>query len=137
MSSRIRLSLLSFLMLFVELALIRWTGSNVVYLSYFSNIVLLGSFLGIGIGFLRANAKVNLFRWSPVALSALVLFVHRFPVTIDRSGSGLLFFGDFSKSGLPIWATLPVIFLVVAGVMAMIAEGVARSFARYCEKSWV
>jgi hypothetical protein len=43
-----RLILLSFLMLFLELALIRWTASNVLYLSYFSNFVLLGSFLGIG-----------------------------------------------------------------------------------------
>ncbi|MGH2394985.1 MAG: hypothetical protein ACRDGH_16090, partial [Candidatus Limnocylindria bacterium] len=50
--ARLRLILLSFLVLFVELALIRWTGSNVVYLSFFTNLVLLGSFLGIGIGFL-------------------------------------------------------------------------------------
>ena len=55
MNDRLRLVLLSFLMLFVELALIRWAGSNVVYLSYFSNFVLLGSFLGIGLGFLRAS----------------------------------------------------------------------------------
>ena len=40
------------LMLFLELALIRWLGANVVHLSYFSNFVLLGSFLGIGAGFL-------------------------------------------------------------------------------------
>src|SRR5881409_2018571 len=66
-AARWRLFALSFLMLFVELALIRWTGSNVLYLSYFSNFVLLGSFLGIGLGFLRADAKRNLFRWSPVA----------------------------------------------------------------------
>ena len=45
---RLRLFLLSFLMLFVELALIRWTASDIVYLSYFTNFVLLGSFLGIG-----------------------------------------------------------------------------------------
>ena len=45
-------------MLFVELALIRWTGSNVVHLSYFSNFVLLGSFLGIGVGFLRGRRPV-------------------------------------------------------------------------------
>src|SRR5207247_2637708 len=43
MSDRLRLGALSFLMLFVELALIRWAGSNVLYLSYFSNFVLLGS----------------------------------------------------------------------------------------------
>ena len=62
----LQLFVLSFLMLFVELALIRWSGALVIYLSYFSNFVLLGSFLGIGIGFLRARARVNLFpgpRW--------------------------------------------------------------------------
>ena len=37
---RIRLVVLCFLMLFVELALIRWLGGNVLYLAYFSNIVL-------------------------------------------------------------------------------------------------
>ena len=62
-----RLVLLSFLMLFVELALIRWTGSNVVYLSYFSNFVLLGSFLGIGLGFLRGERRPDLWPLAPIA----------------------------------------------------------------------
>ena len=56
-SVKLRLALLSFLMLFVELALIRWLGANIIYLSYYSNFVLLGSFLGIGIGFLRARSE--------------------------------------------------------------------------------
>src|ERR687894_4530 len=75
MSDKLRLILLSFLMLFVELALIRWSGSNVLYLSYFSNFVLLGSFLGIGIGFLRAGARRPLFPLAPIALTLLVAFV--------------------------------------------------------------
>src|SRR5215471_9330937 len=90
---RWRLVGLSFLMLFVELALIRWLGANIIYLSYYSNFVLLGSFLGIGIGFLRAKSKVNLFPWAPVALSLLVLFVLVFPVQISHtSGTQLIFF---------------------------------------------
>ncbi|MEO7295199.1 MAG: spermidine synthase, partial [Candidatus Limnocylindria bacterium] len=128
MPTPLRLVLLSCLMLFVELALIRWTGSNVVYLSYFSNFVLLGSFLGIGIGFLRGKARVNLFPYAPVALTALIGLVLIFPVRIDRSGSDLIYFGHFGTSGLPVWVTLPFIFLAVAGVMALIAEGVARTF---------
>ena len=52
-----RLLLASALMLFLELALIRWLGSNVVHLSYFTNFVLLGSFLGIGLGFLLARTQ--------------------------------------------------------------------------------
>ena len=128
MSKPLRLVLLSCLMLFVELALIRWTGSNVVFLSYFSNFVLLGSFLGIGIGFLRGRAKTNLFRWSPIALAFFVGFILIFPVQIDRRGSDLIYFGGFDMSGLPSWVMLPIIFVAVAGIMAMIAEGVARTF---------
>jgi hypothetical protein len=103
----------SFLMLFVELALIRWSGALVIYLSYFSNFVLLGSFLGIGIGFLRARARVNLFPWAPVALALLILFVRVFPVEVIRTGYQILFFGygKFHASGPPTWVTLPIVFL--------------------------
>ena len=131
-ADRARLLALSFLMLFLELALIRWTGSNVLYLSYFSNFILLASFLGIGVGFLRANARHDLFRFAPIALVALVAFVRAFPVEIDRSGTELIFFGALgTRSGLPPWLTLPVLFLGVAGVMALIGEGVARTFRRF------
>jgi hypothetical protein len=128
-----QLFVLSFLMLFVELALIRWSGALVIYLSYFSNFVLLGSFLGIGIGFLRARSRVNLFPWAPVALALLILFVRVFPVEVIRTGSQLLFFGygGFHASGPPTWITLPVVFLAVAAVMATIGEGVARTFVRF------
>lgn len=131
MPKPLRLVLLSGLMLFVELALIRWTGSNVVFLSFFSNFVLLGSFLGIGVGFLRGTSRVDLFPFAPLALAILVGAVLTFPVEIDRSGSELIFFGGFGLTGLPIWVTLPFIFLAVAAVMAMIAEGVARTFVTF------
>src|SRR6202521_6120840 len=129
---RARLLTLSFLMLFVELALIRWTGSNILYLSYFSNFILLASFLGIGLGFLRADARRNLFPLAPIGLAALVAFVRIFPVEIDRSGTELIFFGALgTQSGLPPWLTLPVLFLGVAGVMTLIGEGVARTFRQF------
>ena len=131
MPERLRLVLLAFLVLFVELALIRWTGSNVVYLSFFTNFVLLGSFLGIGIGFLRARSRINLFPYSPIALALLVGVVLIFPVEIDRSGSDLIFFGEFETTGLPTWLTLPVLFLSVAAVNAMLAEGLARQFIKF------
>jgi hypothetical protein len=131
--SRLRLALLSFLMLFVELALIRWTGANILYLSYFSNLVLLASFLGIGLGFLRARSSLDLFPLAPVALAALVAFVLAFPVQIDRSGGDLIYFGALqtAQTGLPIWATLPLVFLAVALVMSTLAEGTARAFVAF------
>ena len=131
-SPRVRLVALSFLMLFVELALIRWIGSNILYLSYFSNFILLASFLGIGLGFLRANAGRDLFRFAPIALAVLVGFVRLFPVEIDRSGTELIFFGALgTRSGLPPFVTLPLLFLGVAGVMTLVGEGVARTFRQF------
>ena len=129
---RTRLLALSFLMLFVELALIRWTGSNILYLSYFSNFILLASFLGIGLGFLRPDSGRDLFRFAPIGLAVLIAFVRIFPVEIDRSGTELIFFGALgTQTGLPPWLTLPVLFLGVAGVMALIGEGVARTFRQF------
>ncbi|MFN8198994.1 MAG: hypothetical protein U0R72_11785 [Nakamurella multipartita] len=72
-----RLILGSALMLFLELALIRWLGANVVHLSYFSNFVLLGSFLGIGLGFLIACKRWSILPAAPVILAALVILIFR------------------------------------------------------------
>ena len=128
---RLRLFLLSFLMLFVELALIRWLGSNVVYLSYFTNFVLLGSFLGIGLGFLRATSKRDLFPYAPIALAALVALVVIAPSTAKLSTDESLYFQSPGATGLPIWLALPIVFILSATVMATIAEGVARQFASF------
>jgi SAM-dependent methyltransferase len=125
---RPRLILLSFLVLFIELALIRWAGSDIVYLSYFSNFILLGSFLGIGVGFLRARGSFDLFPWAVVALAFLVAFVRVFPAEVQRPPNQLLYFGGLGTSGLPVWVTLPVIFIAVATAMAMLGQGVAKTF---------
>ncbi|SDL07345.1 spermidine synthase [Tessaracoccus oleiagri] len=124
-----RLVLGSSLMLFLELALIRWLGSNVVHLSYFSNFVLLGSFLGIGAGFLIARKPWSVIPLTPVLLALLVFMVWRFPVTIDRGGSGVIYFTSLDTAGPPAWLALPVIFLLVAAILAGPAEVVGRCFA--------
>jgi hypothetical protein len=129
---RWRLVLASALMLFLELSLIRWLGANVVHLSYFSNFVLLGSFLGIGLGFLRASGPNHSDRplpfYSPVALLGLMGFVSAYPVTVDRDSSQLIFFSSLQASGPPIWLTLPCIFLAVAAVLAGPGELVGACF---------
>lgn len=127
-----RLIQASFLMLFTELVLIRWTGSNVIYLSYFSNLILLGSFLGIGIGFMRSHSARTLFYLSPFLLTAFVAFIYKFPFHVNRLGSDLIFFGDYSASAtLPAWFFLPLIFMGVTAVMASVADGVAQTFRQF------
>src|SRR5262245_56563148 len=66
----------SFLVLFLEVALIRWMPAHIRLLSFFSNFILLGSFLGIGLGCLRANAKRRLFPWFPLILLGVVAAVY-------------------------------------------------------------
>ena len=84
-STGFRLLALSFLMLFLELALIRWLGANVLYLSYFSNLVLLGSFLGIGVAFLvgeRSRSSGSRLPWTLLLIVGLVI---AFPIEVGRS----------------------------------------------------
>jgi SAM-dependent methyltransferase len=50
-----RLLLASFLSLFVELLLIRWIPSTLHFVAFFSNLVLIGCFLGLGIGMARSS----------------------------------------------------------------------------------
>ncbi|MFG1695372.1 spermidine synthase [Nonomuraea sp. NPDC049309] len=125
---RPRLVLASAFMLFLELALIRWTGSNIVHLSYFTNFVLLGSFLGIGLGFLRVGRSDRQPYYSPVVLALLVIVVLAFPVTVDRDTEGVLYWTSLSTSGPPAWAILPVVFCAAAIVLMGPAELVGRCF---------
>ena len=55
--NRTRLVLTSGTLLFVELLLIRWIPSEVRYIGFFSNFLLMASFLGIGIGLLLGRLR--------------------------------------------------------------------------------
>jgi Spermine/spermidine synthase domain len=126
------LFLASFLMLFVELALIRGTVAAVVYLSFFTNLVLLASFLGIGLGFLRAHGDRDHLAWAPLLLVGLLAFLLVFPVKIgpavDRTPELL---GLGHRHALPEWLSVSVIFLGVVAAMAAIAERVGRLFSGF------
>ena len=53
------LFLISFLLLFFELACIRWFGSTVVFLTFFTNLVLMACFLGMSVGCLAASRRAT------------------------------------------------------------------------------
>ena len=130
-SPRARLVLLTFLMLFLELALIRWLGANVLYLAYFSNVVLLGSFLGIGLGFLRAGrSETSLLPWTPLALAVCVVAAKLLDAKVGIAGGNLIFFG-LDTSGPSRAVVLPVVFAAVAAVMTCVGDGVARAFREH------
>lgn len=120
----------SALMLFVELALIRWLGANVIHLSYFSNFVLLGSFLGIGAGFLISRKSWSIWPVSLPLLTTLVIAVLAFPVSIERTGADVIYFTSLEVSGPPTWVVLPLVFILTAIILAGPAELVGRCFAK-------
>ncbi len=127
---QLRLAFASFLMLFTELALIRWVTANNVYVGNATNFVLLASFLGIGIGFLNARSGRDYLRWAPVVLLVLVAFVLAFPVIVTSLGNAP-YSGQQGMPALPQPVSLTVIFLLTAALMAGLGQGVARIFVRF------
>jgi hypothetical protein len=125
-----RLVALSFLSLFLELALIRWTSSNIFYLGYFTNFVLLASFLGIGIGFLLARRKFDLFSLAPFCLGVYLLVARSIPVSanVPSSASVIFFQSAQAQNSVPPQVVLPFVFLGTVLSMAAVAQGLARVF---------
>jgi hypothetical protein len=128
---RARLAFASFLMLFVELALIRWVTANNVFVTKATNFVLLASFLGIGIGFLNAKTRRDYLRWTPVALLALVSFVLAFPVILQTLNGPHPFQGLHGSPALPQPVSLGIVFVLVTAVMAGLGQGTARLFVTF------
>ena len=75
----VRLFLTSMAILFVELLLIRWIPANVIYVGYFSNFILIASFLGIGLGILFGRA------WGSSAVSPFALLLFGVVVLVLRA----------------------------------------------------
>ena len=130
-ADRARLVFASFLMLFVELALIRWVTSNNVYVTKATNFVLLASFLGIGIGFLNARARRDYLRWTPVTLLLLVGFVLLFPVILSSMSGSHPYRGLHNVLALPQPVSLGIIFVLTTAVMAGLGQAMARTFVGF------
>ena len=124
----LRIFLASFLVLFLEVALIRWLPSQIRLLSYFSNFILLAAFLGIGIGALLGRMKRSLFVWYPALLLGVVaaVYVLRLEVRINAPGS-IYFTSGTSDPVTAVETTLllPVLFVGVAALFAALAQRMA------------
>jgi hypothetical protein len=130
-STQARLVFASFLMLFTELALIRWITANNVFVTEATNFVLLASFLGIGIGFLNARSGRDYLGWTPVALLALVAFVLVFPVVLRSPSGPTPFRGVGYMPALPQPVSFTAVFVLTVAVMAGLGQAVARVFVGF------
>ncbi len=122
----------SFLVLFSEIGLIRWMGSYIRLLSFFSNFVLLASFLGIGLGCLLARSRARLFPLFPIVLTAIIVGVYTFRIEVTVQSPGAIYFSSgTARQVVPVESTLllPGIFLIVVALFVALAQRMAREMA--------
>ncbi len=139
------LFLISFLILFFELTCIRWLGSTVIFLTFFTNIVLMACFLGMSVGCLAATRSWDFInRVIPLTLLTIALAFGTFAfyklygrVLIDVGGQGSpqqVFFGteyhakDPSYFVLPIEVVASVFFALTALIFVGLGQVMGRAF---------
>jgi len=142
----LRLLLLSFFLLFFELACIRWFGSTVVFLTFFTNIVLIATFLGMSVGLMTATRKINFITWTlPIigvaaALSAGLLWLFNthpelLKITVgNQIAPAQIYFGteyhaqDISKVAIPMPVIAGVFFTLIALAFVGLGQEMGRAF---------
>ena len=144
--ARRELFLISLLTLFLELACIRWFPSHVLFLTFFTNTVLLACILGISVGCLTANSKRDFLTYTPLMLiigfgsAHLVEWQRRMSNSIidvgNQASPQMVFFGveyqarDLSSFVIPIEALCGYFFLIIALIMVGPGQQLGRSLAR-------
>ena len=119
----IRLLLTSATILFVELVLIRWVNANVVYIGFFSNFLLMASFLGIGVGILvgRGGRRIPILPFA-LLLFAVVVLVYGAQLNVQVESTDELFFGLAESQSADVnFLVLPLVVVLVTGLLAALA----------------
>ena len=101
-------------------------------LAYFSNFILLASFLGIGIGCLLASTRRRLFDWFPAILLAVIVAVDRLRLEVAiPSTSSIYFTSGTTAPVVPVESTLllPLLFVAVGLLFVAAAHQMGRELA--------
>lgn len=140
------LFLISFLILFLELACIRWFAAHVVFLTFFTNTVLLACFLGMSVGCLAASRHRNLIIWTPAILAVAMGGAHlvehlresvqKLVAVGNPASPQLVYFGteyitpDPAGFFIPVEALCGFFFLVIALALVGPGQELGRAFNR-------
>lgn len=126
-----RVFLASFLVLFLEVALIRWMPAHVRLLAYFSNFILLATFLGIGIGCLLAPQRVRLLTAFPLLQLVVVAIVYFFRLEVAIPAGDIFFSSGTAQKQVLVESTLllPVLFVIVAALFVTVAQAMGREMS--------
>ena len=140
------LFLISWLILFLELACIRWFPAHVLFLTFFTNTVLLASFIGMSIGCLLAERPGRLIDRTPFWLAVSIMAgmgvqllrssLERYVDVAGQANPDVVFFGAEQSSMKPVEFRVPVelvmavFFLLNALVMVGPGQELGRAFNR-------
>ncbi|HKB09396.1 MAG TPA: hypothetical protein VKD69_02040, partial [Vicinamibacterales bacterium] len=128
------LFLASFLVLFLETAVIRWMPAYIRLLAYFSNFILLASFLGIGIGCLLDARRSNLIGWFPLMQFLVIIAVDRLRLEIALPSTSTIYFSSGTAAPVvPVESTLllPLLFAAVAALFVTVAHRMGVELTRH------
>jgi spermidine synthase len=141
------LFLVSFIILFLELACIRWFPAHVLYLTFFTNVVLLASFLGMSVGCLAASRSRNYLRWTPLLLVVALAAAHAVEITSgsfvkfvdvgNQASPQQVYFGteyhsqDLSRYAIPVEVLCGFFFIVIALAFLGPGQELGRALKRW------
>jgi hypothetical protein len=128
----LELFVLSFLALFLELMIIRWAPSVVRLVAYYANLMLISSFLGLGVGAMIGGARRSLLPWLPSLLGASVacLLVAQY-ATLPSTASEYRFYARAPRllnyaSLIAIFASNALVFVPLGQRIGILFESMPR-----------
>ncbi|MBI3723233.1 spermidine synthase [bacterium] len=119
----VRLFATSAAILFLELLLIRWIPANVTYVGFFSNFLLMGAFLGIGVGTLlgRSGVAPPVSPFGPLLL-VTVLLVSKAQLNVQLRSQDEVFFGLAESNAADAnFLVLPLLVGITSVLLASLA----------------
>lgn len=142
-NNSLKLFLLGFLTLFLELILIRYLAGNIWNLGYFPNLVLLAVFVGMGSGFvfhhrLSPKSSDRIFLIAILLLVALVAFLYWKRPAVPGFGRGLgEVGGEIFYTATPVkqeqisWLSFALWFFSIVLIFAFISQRTAKLFSLF------
>jgi hypothetical protein len=118
--SGLQLFCLSFLALFLELMMIRWAPAVVRLVAYYANLMLISSFLGLGVGAIVGKTRRALFGWLPVLLLinvGFLLIAHY--VTLPSTAAESRFYASSPR----LWNYLSLVGIFLSNAIVFVPLG--------------
>lgn len=139
--NKLDLVLISFLGLFLELALIRWLPAHIFSIAFFSNVVLIAAFCGLGLGFLLTHNKIDLFKYFPyffAAICAVVLFLRKVQVDIPSQAQTWIWsyysgnkIDQIAYFKIPILLLVGLVFLFTVAVFVPVGQRIGKLMGEF------